>query len=63
MYLQDDSLILVSRMWEKGWEDDVQEWSVEPEQAYNPAKIHRIEFDGSSSSRVVIEPGHMSNQD
>jgi alkanesulfonate monooxygenase SsuD/methylene tetrahydromethanopterin reductase-like flavin-dependent oxidoreductase (luciferase family) len=33
-------------MWEWSWEDGAQKWSVEPEMAYDPAKIHKIKFDG-----------------
>lgn len=34
-------------MWERGWEDDAQQWQHEPEMAYDPSKIHRIEFEGN----------------
>ncbi|KAH8670124.1 HK97 family phage prohead protease [Tricladium varicosporioides] len=37
---------LVYSMWEHAWEDDSQVWSVDPEIAYDPTKIHRIKFDG-----------------
>lgn len=53
---------LYRRMWEKGWEDDVQEWSVEPEQAYNPQKIHRIEFDGKYHKMSGFFQTHPSPQ-
>jgi hypothetical protein len=29
-------------MWERGWEDDAQAWSISPEIAYDPSKIHRM---------------------
>lgn len=34
-------------MRERGWEDDAQVWSVDPEMAYDPSKIYRIEFNGT----------------
>lgn len=37
---------LIDLVWEKCWEDGCQTWNVEPEQAYDPSKIHRIEFEG-----------------
>jgi hypothetical protein len=33
-------------MWERWWEDDAQQWIISPEAAYDPTKIHRIEFNG-----------------
>jgi alkanesulfonate monooxygenase SsuD/methylene tetrahydromethanopterin reductase-like flavin-dependent oxidoreductase (luciferase family) len=38
---------LLYRLWEQSWEDGAQKWSVEPEMAYDPKKIHRIEFEGT----------------
>lgn len=37
---------LVYRLWEESWEDGAQVWSAEPEMAYDPIKIHKIEFPG-----------------
>ncbi|KAE9986597.1 hypothetical protein EG328_005206 [Venturia inaequalis] len=37
---------LVYRLWERSWEDGAQVWISEPEAAYDPSKIHRIEFQG-----------------
>lgn len=37
---------LVYQIWEDSWEDGAQKWQVEPEMAYDPDKIHRIEFRG-----------------
>ncbi|RDW57038.1 nitrilotriacetate monooxygenase component A IIA synthase subunit A-2 [Coleophoma cylindrospora] len=37
---------IVYQLWEKCWEDGVQQWSVEPEMAYDPSKFNKITFDG-----------------
>jgi FMN-dependent oxidoreductase (nitrilotriacetate monooxygenase family) len=37
---------LVYQLWEDSWDDGAQKWQVEPEMAYDPDKIHRIEFKG-----------------
>lgn len=34
------------RFWEQSWEDEVQLWQAEPEVAYDPSKVHRIEYNG-----------------
>jgi FMN-dependent oxidoreductase (nitrilotriacetate monooxygenase family) len=37
---------LCYQLWEKSWEDGAQVWQAEPEMAYDPSKIHRIEYNG-----------------
>jgi FMN-dependent oxidoreductase (nitrilotriacetate monooxygenase family) len=37
---------LVYQLWEKSWEDGAVKWQIEPEMAYDPSKIHKIDFDG-----------------
>ena len=37
---------LVYQLWEKSWEDGAVKWQAEPEMAYDPSKIHKINFDG-----------------
>lgn len=44
---KEDVMPLEERMRERGWEDDAQVWSVDPEMAYDPSKIYRIEFNGT----------------
>lgn len=43
------------RLWEQSWEDGAQKWSIEPEQAYDPSKIHRIEFEGMHDTCTLLE--------
>ncbi|KAF2115731.1 luciferase-like domain-containing protein [Lophiotrema nucula] len=37
---------ILYKLWEQSWEDGAQVWSREPEVAYDPSKIHKIEFQG-----------------
>lgn len=37
---------LHNRLWERSWEDGAVKWQIEPEEAYDPTKIHKIDFDG-----------------
>ena len=39
-------MVLVYQLWEKSWEDGAVKWQAEPEIAYDPSKIHKIDFDG-----------------
>ncbi|PMD40631.1 putative monooxygenase moxC [Hyaloscypha variabilis F] len=34
------------KLWEESWEDGAQLWQAEPKMAYDPSKVHRIEFNG-----------------
>lgn len=34
------------RLWEKSWEDGAVKWQAEPEMAYDPSKVHKIDFEG-----------------
>jgi len=49
-------------MWEKGWEDDAQVWQLDPEMAYDPSKIHRIEFNGNYHKMSGFFQTHPSPQ-
>lgn len=49
-------------MWEYGWEDGVQKWSIDPEIAYDPAKIHRIEYKGQYHKMSGFFQTHPSPQ-
>jgi hypothetical protein len=40
------NMINESRPWEESWEDGAQRWQAEPEMAYDPSKVHRVEFNG-----------------
>lgn len=40
---------LVYQLLEKSWEDGAVKWQAEPEMAYDPSKIHKIDFDGNST--------------
>ena len=37
---------IVYQLWEKSWEDGAQVWQAEPEMAYDPRKVHHIEYEG-----------------
>lgn len=50
---------LTYQLWEKSWEDGAQVWDVENKTAYDPNKIHRIEYQGKyhkMSGRHQIHP-------
>jgi len=49
-------------MWEKGWENDAQVSQLEPEMAYDPSKIHRIEFNGKYHKMSGFFQTHPSPQ-
>jgi alkanesulfonate monooxygenase SsuD/methylene tetrahydromethanopterin reductase-like flavin-dependent oxidoreductase (luciferase family) len=49
-------------MWEHGWEDDSQVWQLDPEVAYDPSKIHRIEFNGNYHKMSGFFQTHPSPQ-
>lgn len=49
-------------LWEKSWEDGAQTWQVEPEMAYDPSKIHEINYKGKYFSMQGVQPTHPSPQ-
>lgn len=52
----------VSRLWEKSWEDGAQVWQEEPEMAYNPSKVHKINHDGKYYKMHAPHQTHPSPQ-
>ncbi|KAH8658238.1 luciferase-like domain-containing protein [Xylariales sp. PMI_506] len=53
---------LVYRLWEGCWEEGAQVWDVEPEMAYDPSKIHRIEYQGKYHKFSGFAQTHPSPQ-
>ncbi|KFA70190.1 hypothetical protein S40285_04415 [Stachybotrys chlorohalonatus IBT 40285] len=53
---------IVYQLWEKSWEDGAQLWQEEPEMAYDPSKIHKIEFDGKYHKMHAFHQTHPSPQ-
>ena len=39
---------ILYRIWEQSWEDGAQVWQAEPEMAYDPSKIHKIDYQGKT---------------
>jgi alkanesulfonate monooxygenase SsuD/methylene tetrahydromethanopterin reductase-like flavin-dependent oxidoreductase (luciferase family) len=50
------------RLWEKSWEDGAQTWRVDPEMAYDPSKIHEIDYKGKYMSMKGVHQAHPSPQ-
>ncbi|RDW63905.1 nitrilotriacetate monooxygenase component A IIA synthase subunit A [Coleophoma crateriformis] len=53
---------LVYQLWEKSWEDGAVAWQAEPEMAYDPEKIHKIDFDGEFHRCHAYHQTHPSPQ-
>ncbi|KAK5116290.1 hypothetical protein LTR85_009262 [Meristemomyces frigidus] len=53
---------ILYRLWEQSWEDGAQVWSPNPEMAYNPSKIHKIEFEGKYHKFSGYHQTHPSPQ-
>lgn len=53
---------IVYQLWEKSWEDGVQTWQAEPEMAYDPSKIHKVEYEGKYFKFSGHGPTHPSPQ-
>ncbi|RDW74809.1 hypothetical protein BP6252_05951 [Coleophoma cylindrospora] len=53
---------IVYQLWEKSWDDGVQTWQVEPEMAYDPSKIHKVEYKGKYFKFSGHGPTHPSPQ-
>jgi len=49
-------------MWEGSWEDGAQVWDVENNTAYDPTKIHKIEFNGKYHKMTGIHQTHPSRK-
>jgi FMN-dependent oxidoreductase (nitrilotriacetate monooxygenase family) len=53
---------IVYSLWEKSWEDNAQVFQAEPEMAYDPSKIHKIEYDGKYHKMSAFHQTHPSPQ-
>ncbi|QDS69287.1 hypothetical protein FKW77_002556 [Venturia effusa] len=53
---------IVYRLWEQSWEDGAQVWQEEPEMAYDPSKIHKIDFKGKYFQMNAFHQTHPSPQ-
>jgi FMN-dependent oxidoreductase (nitrilotriacetate monooxygenase family) len=53
---------LCYQLWEKSWEDDAPTWQIEPEMAYDPSKINRIDYTGHHHQMTAIGSTHASPQ-
>ncbi|RDW60220.1 luciferase-like protein [Coleophoma crateriformis] len=53
---------LVYQMWESSWEDGAQVWDAENGTAYEPSKIHKIEFSGKYHKMSGRHQTHPSPQ-
>ena len=51
-----------TRLWEKSWADDAQQWQVEPEMAYDPSKIQKIDYQGKYLKMTAVAQTHPSRQ-
>ncbi len=49
-------------MWEGSWEDDAQVWDAENNTAYDPTKIHRIDYEGKFHKLSATQQTHPSPQ-
>ena len=53
---------IVYQLWEKSWEDGAQAWQEEPEMAYDPSKIHTINYEGKYFKMKAAHATHPSPQ-
>ncbi|RDW63906.1 luciferase-like protein [Coleophoma crateriformis] len=53
---------VIYQLWEKSWEDGAQKWQAEPEMAYDPSKVHRIEYQGKYLKFSGVQQAHPSPQ-
>jgi FMN-dependent oxidoreductase (nitrilotriacetate monooxygenase family) len=53
---------ILYQLWEKSWDDGVQTWQAEPEMAYDPSKIHKIDYKGKYLKFSGHAPTHPSPQ-
>ncbi|KAH6669953.1 luciferase-like domain-containing protein [Halenospora varia] len=58
----DEYMDIVYQLWEKSWEDGAQVWQSEPEMAYDPSKIHRIDYTGKYHKMSAFHQTHPSPQ-
>ncbi|KAK5307095.1 hypothetical protein LTR99_000063 [Exophiala xenobiotica] len=49
-------------LWEGSWDDDAQVWDVENDVAYEPGRIHRIDFEGQFHRLSATQQTHPSRQ-
>lgn len=54
--------MFIFRLWEQSWEDGAQVWQAEPEMAYDPSKIHKVEFQGKYHKFSGYHQTHPSPQ-
>ncbi len=52
----------IARLWNGSWEDDAEQFSVEKNIAYDPTKIHRINYLGKHHKTVAFGATHPSPQ-
>lgn len=53
---------LLYQLWEGSWEDDAQQWDIDANMAYDPAKIKKIEFNGKFHKLSAAHQTHPSPQ-
>ncbi|KAH8880228.1 Nitrilotriacetate monooxygenase component A/pristinamycin IIA synthase subunit A, partial [Thozetella sp. PMI_491] len=53
---------IVYSLWEKSWEDGAQKWQVNPEMAYDPARVHEIKYNGKYLKMTGVQQTHPSPQ-
>lgn len=53
---------IVYQLWERSWEDGAQVWQIEPEMAYDPSKIHKIDYTGKYHRMHAFHQTHPSPQ-
>ncbi|KAF2001829.1 Nitrilotriacetate monooxygenase component A/pristinamycin IIA synthase subunit A [Amniculicola lignicola CBS 123094] len=53
---------ILYKLWEQSWEDGAQVWQAEPEMAYDPSKIHKIDFQGKYHKFKGYHQTHPSPQ-
>jgi alkanesulfonate monooxygenase SsuD/methylene tetrahydromethanopterin reductase-like flavin-dependent oxidoreductase (luciferase family) len=50
------------RLWEKSWEDGAQVFQEDPEMAYDPSKVHKVNYDGKYHKMHAFHQTHPSPQ-
>ncbi|RDW68671.1 luciferase-like protein [Coleophoma crateriformis] len=58
----EEYLDLTYQLWEKSWEDGAAVWDIESNTAYDPKKIHKIEFNGKYHKMSAYHQTHPSPQ-
>ncbi|KAH8678283.1 coenzyme dependent N5,N10-methylene tetrahydromethanopterin reductase [Xylariales sp. PMI_506] len=60
--LAEEYMEIVYSLWEKSWAADAQVWQVEPEMAYDPSKIQKINYEGKYLKMSAVGQTHPSPQ-